>query len=176
LLFLPAFVTAKALTEGNRGSPGLGTLYGVARPLPRLALCGFFFASFFRSASTANRRVSRLAKQPEGLGLDAIKPICSILRKMRRKQRKQRDRCRPSGEMTAPRPGRLGRAAARNAGRVAKPPYLQERQRSAKPLGEGGERCAQRICYCAWHKRWCRGDYMTGQKGEGSGAGSAETG
>ena len=112
--------------------------YGVARPLSRLAFCGFFFASFFRSAATANRRVSRLAQQPEGLGLDAIKPICSILRKMRRKQRKQRDRCRPSGEMTAPRPGRLGRAAARNAGRVAKPPYRQERQAIRKAPGGRG--------------------------------------
>src|SRR5256885_1741516 len=49
-------------------------------------------------------------------------------------------------------------------------------KRSAKPLGEGGERCVRRICYRAWHKRWCRGVHMTGQRGEGSGAGSAETG
>src|SRR2546430_3445127 len=54
--------------------------------------------------------------------------------------------------------------------------YRQERMRSAKPLGEGGKRCVRRICYRAWHKRWCRGVHMTGRRGEGSGAGSAETG
>ena len=73
-----------------------------------------------------------------GLGLDAIEPSRSTLRKNpRRKQRKQRDRCRPSNiadrvtlreEAQAARKSRSG-----NAGRVAKPPYLQERQRSAKP-------------------------------------------
>ena len=49
----------------------------------------------------------------------------------------QRDRCRPSGEMTMPSPGRLGRAAARNAGRVAKPPYRQERSDPQSPWGKG---------------------------------------
>ena len=42
------------------------------------------------------------------------------------------------GEITLLSPGRPERAAARNAGRVAKPPYLKERQRSAKPSGDRG--------------------------------------
>jgi hypothetical protein len=39
--------------------------------------------------------------------------------------------------MTVPRPGRLERAAARNAGRVAKPPYLKERSDPQSPWGKG---------------------------------------
>jgi hypothetical protein len=41
------------------------------------------------------------------------------------------------GEITLPSPGRLGRAAARNAGRVAKPPYRQERSDPQSPWAKG---------------------------------------
>jgi hypothetical protein len=41
------------------------------------------------------------------------------------------------GEITLSSPGRLGRAAARNAGRVTKPPHIQERSDPQSPMGRG---------------------------------------
>ena len=54
------------------------------------------------------------------------------------------------GEITLPSPGRLGRAAAETAGRVAKPPYLKERQRSAKPHGGRGRTLRSMTIQSLW--------------------------
>ncbi len=145
-LFLPAFVTAKALREGFRGLPGLppfyrfrgsqNSRYGVARPLPRLAFCGFFFASFFRSAATANRRVSRLAQQPEGLGLDAIKPICSILRKKEAKKAEGQVQAEWRDDRAKTRAARKSRSKERRQGGEATIPTGASAIRKA-PGGRG---------------------------------------
>jgi len=65
---------------------------------------------------------------------------------------------------------RAAQEPSRGAGRGVKPPCTARSECDRQsPSGEGGY-------YRAWHKRWCRGAHMTDQRGEGSGAGSAETG
>jgi hypothetical protein len=149
-LFLPAFVTAKAFRDGFEVPLGFARSTGFARPLSRLALCGFFLALSCRNRSQcgwAGVKAASLRARPSLRGSLALtqEPCGITLRRLcRREPRKQRDRCRPSERARAPEEAQGGSEEPPQGRRqVAKPPYRQERSDRQSPSGEGGRTMRQ---------------------------------
>jgi hypothetical protein len=125
--------------------------YGIARPLSRLALCGFVCAPSFRSAATAGGRVSRLASWratrsvAEGSALTPKSPPAVHCERSKEggktaEGQMQVEQTRSPWQADS-RVGRQPRAARlcrhREPAGAAKPLTSRKRQRSAKPPDEG---------------------------------------
>jgi hypothetical protein len=158
-LFLPAFMTAKALPGGLSRFPwAWHALRGrsaasAAGPL-RVFLC-FLLSQRLHYGWAGGKAGARVfARHPKGLALTPLSP--SVVHCERVQEGSTESRGTGAGRVgrdnpVKPRAARKSRRKERRQGDKATP--HTGAKRSAKPHGEGGERCVRRGCYRARHKR-----------------------